>query len=153
MYPSSPSRCSADVVTIATFDSDSGFDLVAEVLTSILERNFEVRVVELPGGADPDDFVRDAGAEAYARLREFLGLESRPIRVFDPVQQLAIVDEDVLDRFGIDIIEVGYLSDDESKPPAARCTASYLETLSQDVHGALIDGMICPLTPAARARW
>ena len=39
-------------------------------------------------------------AIAYARLREHLGLEKRPIRVYDPVQQLAIVDEDVLDRCG-----------------------------------------------------
>jgi uroporphyrinogen decarboxylase len=46
-------------------------------------------------------------AIAYARLREFLGLEKRPIRVYDPVQQLAIVDEDILQRFQIDTIELG----------------------------------------------
>jgi uroporphyrinogen decarboxylase len=44
---------------------------------------------------------------AYARLREFLDLPPRPIRVYDPVQQLAIVDEDVLQRFGVDTIELG----------------------------------------------
>lgn len=47
------------------------------------------------------------GAMAYARLREHLGLPSRIIRVYDPVQQLAIVDDDVLDRFGVDTIELG----------------------------------------------
>src|SRR5690348_14061659 len=46
-------------------------------------------------------------AMAYARLRKFLGLAQRPIRVYDPVQQLAIVDEDVLERFGVDTIELG----------------------------------------------
>jgi uroporphyrinogen decarboxylase len=46
-------------------------------------------------------------AIAYARLRRHLGLEPRPIRVYDPVQQLAIVDEDVLQRFGVDTIELG----------------------------------------------
>ena len=46
-------------------------------------------------------------AMAYARLREFLGLPSQPIRVYDPVQQLAIVDDDVLQRFGVDTIELG----------------------------------------------
>lgn len=46
-------------------------------------------------------------AIAYRRLREALGLEPRPIRVYDPVQQLAIIDEDVLDRFGVDTIEMG----------------------------------------------
>jgi len=44
---------------------------------------------------------------AYARLRDYLGLPNRPIRVYDPVQQLAIVDEDVLQRFSVDTIELG----------------------------------------------
>ena len=46
-------------------------------------------------------------AISYAKLRKYLGLPSRPIRVYDPIQQLAIVDEDVLDRFGVDTIELG----------------------------------------------
>ena len=46
-------------------------------------------------------------ALAYPKLRAYLGLEARPIRVYDVVQQLAIVDEDVLDRFGVDTIEMG----------------------------------------------
>jgi len=44
---------------------------------------------------------------AYVRLREFLGLPPNPLRVYDPVQQLAIIDEDVLQRFGVDTIELG----------------------------------------------
>src|ERR1043165_4420522 len=46
-------------------------------------------------------------AIAYARLRDFLGLPKKPIRVYDPIQQLAIVDEDVLQLFGVDTIELG----------------------------------------------
>ncbi len=46
-------------------------------------------------------------AIAYGKLRQALGLEPRPIRVYDPIQQLAIIDEDVLDRFGVDTIELG----------------------------------------------
>ncbi|MEK7676923.1 MAG: uroporphyrinogen decarboxylase family protein [Verrucomicrobiota bacterium] len=46
-------------------------------------------------------------AIAYAKLRKFLGLEPKPIRIYDPVQQLAIIDEDVLQRFGVDTIELG----------------------------------------------
>jgi len=46
-------------------------------------------------------------AMAYRKLREALGLEEKPIRVYDPVQQLAVIDEDVLDRFGVDTIELG----------------------------------------------
>ena len=59
----------------------------------------------------PVDFSghRSSGimAVAYARLRDFLGLPEKPIRVYDPVQQLAIVDEDVLERFRVDTIELG----------------------------------------------
>jgi len=46
-------------------------------------------------------------AIAYPKLRQFLGLPPKPVRVYDPIQQLAIVDEDVLDRFGVDTIELG----------------------------------------------
>jgi len=46
-------------------------------------------------------------AVAYAQLRDFLGFPKKPIRVYDPVQQLAIVDEDVLERFHVDTIELG----------------------------------------------
>ncbi len=46
-------------------------------------------------------------ALAYPKLREALSLPPKPIRVYDPVQQLAIIDEDVLDRFGVDTIELG----------------------------------------------
>ncbi len=46
-------------------------------------------------------------AIAYARLRKFLGLPDRPIRVYDPIQQLAVIDEDILDLFHVDTIELG----------------------------------------------
>lgn len=46
-------------------------------------------------------------AMAYPKLRRYLGLPDMPVRVYDPVQQLAIVHDDVLDHFGIDTIELG----------------------------------------------
>jgi len=58
-------------------------------------------------------------AMAYPKLRKYLGLAPKPIRVYDVIQQLAIVDDDVLDRFGIDCIEMGRgfaLTDDSWKP-------------------------------------
>ena len=59
----------------------------------------------------PIDFSghRSSGiaAMAYAQLRDYLGLPRKTLRVYDPVQQLAIVDDDVLDRFGVDTIELG----------------------------------------------
>ncbi len=46
-------------------------------------------------------------AIAYRKLRDALGLQPKPIRVYDPIQQLAIVDDDVLERFAVDTIELG----------------------------------------------
>jgi uroporphyrinogen decarboxylase len=46
-------------------------------------------------------------AIAYRKLRAALCLPPRPVRVYDPVQQLAVIDEDVLDRFQVDTIELG----------------------------------------------
>ncbi len=55
-------------------------------------------------------------AVAYAKLRKALGLPQRPIRVYDPIQQLAIVEDDVLDRFHADTLELGrgFAQDDQS---------------------------------------
>jgi uroporphyrinogen decarboxylase len=59
----------------------------------------------------PVDFSghRSSGihAIAYARLRKHLGLSERPIRVYDIIQQMAVVDDDVLELFGVDTIELG----------------------------------------------
>ena len=59
----------------------------------------------------PIDFSghRSSGISAllYPRLRAQLGLPARPVRVYDTIQQLAIVDDDVLDRFGVDTLELG----------------------------------------------
>ncbi len=71
----------------------------------------------------PVDFSghRSSGIAAIAcpKLREYLGLPPRPVRIYDVIQQLAIVDKDVLDRFGVDTIELGrgFTLDDESWTP------------------------------------
>jgi uroporphyrinogen decarboxylase len=46
-------------------------------------------------------------AIAYDKLKKHLGITSGDIYVYDFVQQLAIVEEPVLDRFGVDTIELG----------------------------------------------
>ncbi len=71
----------------------------------------------------PVDFSghRSSGiaAIAYPKLREYLGLPARPVRVYDVIQQLAVLDEDVLDRFCVDTIELGrgFALDDDSWTP------------------------------------
>ncbi len=58
-------------------------------------------------------------AIAYRKLRRHLGLPERPIRVYDFIQQLAIIDEDVLERFGVDTTEMGraFCREDRSWKP------------------------------------
>ncbi|MCD6519269.1 MAG: methyltransferase [Anaerolineae bacterium] len=46
-------------------------------------------------------------AIAYNKLKKFLGISSGDIYVYDFVQQLAIIEPEVLDRFGVDTIEMG----------------------------------------------
>ncbi|UCG55695.1 MAG: hypothetical protein JSU70_12590 [Phycisphaerales bacterium] len=71
----------------------------------------------------PVDFSghRSSGiaALAYPKLRRFLGFPPKPIRVYDVIQQLAIVDGDVLDRFNVDTIELGrgFALDEKSWSP------------------------------------
>jgi len=63
----------------------------------------------------PDRVPVDLGAHrssgimavAYAKLRDYLGLPKKPIRVYDMPQQLAIMDDDILERFNVDAIELG----------------------------------------------
>ncbi len=51
---------------VVSYDGDAaGTSAAARSLDLLLERGLEVRVAELPGGLDPDDFVRREGPEAY----------------------------------------------------------------------------------------
>ena len=58
-------------------------------------------------------------AIAYGHLRNYLALSEKPVRVYDMVQQLAIIDDDVLDLFGIDTVEMGrgFMLEDEAWKP------------------------------------
>ncbi len=72
------------------------------VLATLNHREPDRVAVDLSG-------YRSSGISAivYPKLRAALGLEPRTVYVYDPVQQLAIVDQDVLDLFGVDTIELG----------------------------------------------
>jgi uroporphyrinogen decarboxylase len=80
------------------------------VLTSLNHREPDRVPMDLSGH-------RSSGiaAMAYVRLRGYLGLPKKPLRVYDPVQQLAVVDEDVLQRFKVDTIELGRAFAQEDK--------------------------------------
>jgi len=60
-------------------------------------------------------------AIAQAKLRRHLGLPERLPRVYDVIQQLAVIDQDVLDRFDADTVELGrgFCQDDKWWKPWA----------------------------------
>lgn len=64
---------------------------------------------------EPDKVPVDMGATpssgisaiAYGRLADYLGLESSRTRIYDVVQELAQPEEEILRRFGIDVVDIG----------------------------------------------
>ena len=64
---------------------------------------------------EPDRVPLDLGATpssgisiiAYNRLTRFLGVSDRPGRIYDVVQQLAQPDDGVVDRLGVDVLDIG----------------------------------------------
>jgi DNA primase len=53
---------------VVNFDPDAAGQAATErSLALLLEQQFDVRVLVLPGGADPDKFIRQHGAEAYQK--------------------------------------------------------------------------------------
>jgi len=54
---------------IVNYDPDAAGQAATErSIATLLEQDFEVRVLALPGKADPDKFIREQGAEAYMKL-------------------------------------------------------------------------------------
>ena len=52
-----------------SYDGDAaGSTAAVRSLDLLLERGFDVRVVDLPAGLDPDDTIRQRGADVYRRL-------------------------------------------------------------------------------------
>ena len=56
---------------VVNYDPDTAGQAATErSLAILLEQGYDVRVLALPGGADPDQFIRERGAEAYRELLE-----------------------------------------------------------------------------------
>jgi len=54
---------------VVNYDPDTAGQAATErSLLLLLEKEFDVRVLALPGGADPDKFLKEQGAEAYKKL-------------------------------------------------------------------------------------
>ncbi len=77
--------------------------------------NSRQRVLTTISHKEPDRVPIDLGghrssgimAIAYKKLKDYLGITSGDIYVYDVVQQLAIIEPEVQERFGVDTIELG----------------------------------------------
>ena len=55
---------------VINYDGDpAGINAARKAIDILLERDFEIKVLVLPGGKDPDDFVRESGADSYNEAR------------------------------------------------------------------------------------
>jgi uroporphyrinogen decarboxylase len=72
------------------------------ILTSI--RHSEPDRVPIDLGATPSSGI---SATAYNRLKIHLGSSLGKTRVYDVVQQLAQPEDEILDRFGVDVLDIG----------------------------------------------
>ena len=65
----------------------------------------------------PVDFgsTRSSGISAigYINLKQYLGIHKGSARVYDVVQQLARVEDEILDKFCVDALDVGIVYDEE----------------------------------------
>jgi uroporphyrinogen decarboxylase len=76
--------------------------------------NSRERVLLALNHQEPDRLPIDLGGSVvtsialstYAAFREYLGLPRREVRTLETVQQIAWVDEDVIERLGLDVIPV-----------------------------------------------
>jgi uroporphyrinogen decarboxylase len=80
--------------------------------------NSRERVLTALNHKEPDRVPFDMGgtvatgiqAKAYRRLRQYLGLPEKEVTIIDMLQQLALVDEDVMQRLGTDVRNISIRS-------------------------------------------
>jgi uroporphyrinogen decarboxylase len=91
------------------------------------------RVLTALDHREPDRLPMDLGGSpvssvaitTYLALRKYLGLSEAPVRVMSTMQQIACVDEDLMDALGVDVVPV------VARPPGA-----YREVLVDEPGGA-----------------
>jgi uroporphyrinogen decarboxylase len=81
--------------------SGSGMNRREQVLRSLRHQEPEKVIVDF--GSTTSSGI---SAIAYNRLKKHVGIEAGPARVYDVIQQLAIVEEPLLDLFGADLVSV-----------------------------------------------
>ena len=65
--------------------------------------------VPLDLGATPSSGI---SAIAYNRLKKHLGMTGGHTKIYDVVQQVVYPEQEILDRFGVDVIDIGRVFND-----------------------------------------
>jgi len=78
------------------------------VLAAIAHKATDKVPVDL--GATPSSTM---SAIAYSNLLKYIGREDLPVRIYDVVQQLAKPDMSILEKFGVDVLDMGTPYDNE----------------------------------------
>jgi hypothetical protein len=84
------------------------------MLTATETARSRERLITTLGHKEPDRIPIDFGGSAVtgihascvAALREYYGLEKRPVRIHEPFQMLGLVEEDLSDAMGLDVVGV-----------------------------------------------
>lgn len=81
------------------------------------------RVLAAVNHKQPDRVAVDLGATpssgisaiAYNNLKKHLGLTSGHTRIFDVVQQVVYPEQEIIDRFGVDVIDIGQIFNEKEE--------------------------------------
>ena len=60
----------AELMYICYDGDDAGQNATARAIDILTRENIEVKVIVIPGGLDPDDYVKEHGAEAFLALKD-----------------------------------------------------------------------------------
>ena len=85
-----------------------------ETMATLIETSSRERLANTLNHKQPDCIPIDFGGSAVtgvhascvAELRDYYGLEKRPVRVHEPFQMLAVMDDDLQDAMGLDVTGV-----------------------------------------------
>ena len=100
------------------------------------------RVLSALNHKEPDKVPVDLGgavvtgiqASALARLRKTLGLETRAVKVYEPMMMLGVVEDDVLQAIGGDVVRLNKCAFDSSW--ISECGLETMETARRNRYGA-----------------
>ncbi len=89
------------------------------VIASI--NHHEVSKVPIDLGSTPSSGI---SAIAYNNLTKYLGMKESKTKIYDVVQQLAQPEDDVINKFGIDVIDIGRAFNDKEEDWQPICLAN-----------------------------